>query len=111
MPGRVLFSISLLLILTGLGLISASYFNWSANKLISPVINQDREKIKILDAYNFESLKIQRYVPREIKLADSNLFYFNTGSASVSGRINLPTSSALPKGIIILIRGYVDREI
>lgn len=109
MLARILILSSLILIMSGLGLIGYQ-FRLSKLKIISPVVYQVEVKERALDHYSIENLKNTRFSPQEIILADQNLFYFKSDSASVSGLINLPDNLP-PQGIIVLLRGYVDREI
>ncbi|OGG00687.1 hypothetical protein A2153_02535 [Candidatus Gottesmanbacteria bacterium RBG_16_38_7b] len=95
--------------MSGLRLIGYQ-FRLSKLKIISPVVYQVEVKERALDHYSIENLKNTRFSPQEIILADQNLFYFKSDSASVSGLINLPDNLP-PQGIIVLLRGYVDREI
>ena len=74
---------------------------------------------KPLDKYTYEKLKQARFAPSDITIGKtvkepvdfkSLMFYFNVDGKRVSGLINVPEKPG-NYPIIVLFRGYVDREI
>ena len=118
MTNRFLLSFSILLIISGLTLISSKIY-LDNTELISPVVNEANTVELPLALYSIDSLKSRLFPPQDIIIADqisdnqdysSNLFFLTDSQSTVSGLLNLPKIKN-PRGIIILLRGYVDREI
>lgn len=115
---RFLLFFSFVLIATGL-LISSSKLFLKSDKILSPIFNEVENKILPLKRYEIESLKNERQAAKDILIGEnfesnlvssSYLFSMLDKQSSVSGLINIPGGHNL-KGLIILIRGFVPREI
>ena len=122
MPNRFnfkfLFITSFLIVLTGLTLIISQLF-FIRKSLISPVVNETKKILTSLSKYSINNLKSQEAEAGNLVVAanitdtpefSSNIFVLSFKDASVSGLINIPKNKK-PVGTIILLRGFVDREI
>lgn len=67
---------------------------------------------KPLEKYSFENLRQRGFAGSEIKVA-GNVFFYEAEGKKISGQINLPVGEPPAGGwpVVIMIRGYVDREI
>ncbi|MDZ7587325.1 MAG: alpha/beta fold hydrolase [Patescibacteria group bacterium] len=105
------------LVLVGLIVFGGGYLawrrlvGWDKQRVISPeapwvVIEKPLEK------YSFPELRKRQYIGSEIKI-DAKIFIYEVEGKKISGQIHLPTGSDPVGGwpVVIMIRGYVDREI
>lgn len=109
--------ISIIFIITGLSLIAARY--GQNQSLISPLATVAPVKEKTLESYSIENLKLKTFPPKKFYLAEklkdeteysSHLFILGEKESSVSGILNFPKSNN-PSGTIVLLRGFIDRQI
>lgn len=95
------------------GLLAAGVFLWPKEKklFLSPE-GQWTFESKPLEKYSFPKLRERLFTPGGIWVEGSNFYYWVDGK-KVSGQIHQPRENA-PRGgrpVVIMIRGYVDREI
>ena len=98
----ILFMVSVLL-----AFIMGMFYGGSKNdSLLSPV-GQAQKELPLLE-YSFENLAARGGVHSEIKV-EGDKFYFTGYGKRISGQIKKPEGT--PKGIVVMARGYVDKEI
>lgn len=119
----------LLLILLIILLSAAGVFYLLQHSLSTLIINPiGKEKViveKPLEKYSFERLKKAGFLGNTIEIGKvikeeeeftSRMFYFYDPSAGsgqakkVSGLMNLPTKAGSAPAVIVMLRGYVDRD-
>lgn len=107
---KFLLFLSFSFIILGLSLIVVRT-QFPRQKLISPLSGKILPTPKPLEHYSIESLK-NEHLPGGTFSIDlsSNMFLLSLKDSTLSGLINIPKINK-PKGLIILLRGYVDREI
>lgn len=75
---------------------------------------------KALDQYTIENLSRRPYLGSEFRIEkeisrqekfSSHPFSFKTRGRKVTGLVNLPVSNGGPFPVVLLVRGYVDREV
>ncbi len=96
-----------LLILVGVGLWWAL-----ASKNVGTILNPMGEQMrteKPYDKYSFERLAQRGGVASKIEIVGNKFYYYSEGRR-ISGEINLPSGPG-PEGLIVMARGYVDKEI
>lgn len=85
----------------------------SSGQLISPLSSAPTETPKPLLKYSFDGLKQTFFTPKAISLTGEQ-FTFDTQEGPVSGTANIPDECGTLKlkcPVIIMLRGYVDKEI
>lgn len=91
--------------------------NKNTENLLSP-ISTTIKKPKPLEKYSFNNLRTQQFMGTEIIIDKilrdhptftSYLFFMKVNNKKVSGLINIPKSKGIYP-LIIMVRGYVDRE-
>lgn len=127
----------LLLVMTAatIGSVIGYLIGWwptrTTRPLLSPLGN-DAENERPLDRYAFDALRGKRFEPKPIRLVEpiatesafvSWLFEFETEEGRVSGQVNMPAkptdigrvtnndSRITTFPVIVMLRGYVDKEI
>lgn len=107
---KFLLFLSFSFIILGLSLV-VTRIQFPQQKLISPLTGNILPTPKPFDHYSIENLK-NEHLPGGTFSIDlsSNLFLLSLKDSTLSGLINIPKINK-PKGLIILLRGYVDREI
>jgi len=98
----------LLLIVVGFGV-------WWFSKSQPAPVSPEAERVIIdrpLNKYRFEELRQAVSVPSQIEVKEE-IFFFETDGKKMSGQIKVPVGNPPVGGwpVVIMIRGYVDREI
>ena len=100
--------------------LTLGYLNGFSPSLLRPKQETQEEQRRILDKYSIETLKIRSYPGQKIEIGEiiskedefgTRNFKFASDGKTVTGLINLPKDTPSPNPVIILLRGYVDREI
>ncbi len=97
----------LALVVVGLGVWWGLSFDGKGT-MLSPQGEQLVRRELPYDKYSFERLAKRRGVASKIEV-DGNKFYYHSEGRRISGEIN--RSSGEVKGIVVMARGYVDKEI
>ncbi len=93
--------------------------NSISSKIVNPIAKEQRIFEKPLAKYSYKRLRETAFpegkitfgkVIKEDEAFTSRMFYFRDGEKKVSGLLNLPVKEGTYP-VIILFRGYVDREI
>ena len=101
-------------------ILTVSFIKGYSPSLFEPKQENEEEQQRILDKYSIEALKIRSYMEQKIEIGEisakgkefeTRYFKFATDGKTVTGLINLPRDTLSPNPVIILLRGYVDREI
>lgn len=115
---RKLILFIVILTVLGVGVFFVFRKSYKSN-IVTPVVKKPQIFEKPLDKYTFDRLRDENLPGGSISIGDkvadgegfaSYMFYFHDGKKKVSGLMNLPTNSEGPYPIIVMNRGYVDKE-
>lgn len=85
----------------------------------NPSTIESREIVKPMEKYAIERLTKTKFEPSVIEIGDvlkddsdfsSRLFYFYVGGKRVSGQINIPKGTGSPFAVIVMSRGYIEKD-
>jgi len=102
-------------IIVGFGILVGGILWLSKDKQV--VLSPEAPWIQVekpLQKYSFPELRKRAFIGSEIEVdLDNNLFFYEVEERKISGQIHMPEVSPPASGfpVVIMIRGYVDREI
>lgn len=77
--------------------------------MLNPGGEQATKKELPYEKYSFENLAVRGGVASKIEIKGSK-FYYQSEGRRISGEINQPSGPG-PEGIVVMARGYVDKEV
>jgi len=97
-----------LIVLVGMGALLCVWQVTRAGRVMWNPMGKVEVKEKPYDIYSFERLMQRGGVASKIEVVGDKFYYLSEGRR-ISGEVNMP-SGRLPEGVIVMARGYVEKE-